>query len=79
MEPAVRGKRPRETKMRTNWIVMVAMAATEAWGEETRSSRRVVISIPDRKAALIAEDGSIVKVYPVGVGARRSPSNQGRV
>lgn len=63
--------------MRTNWIVIVAMAATEAFPEETRSPRRVVVSLPDRQAALIAEDGSIVKVYPVAVGARRSPSPTG--
>lgn len=38
--------------------------------------RRVVVSIPDRKLALV--DGSkVVKVYPVAVGAAGSPSPSG--
>jgi len=41
-----------------------------------RPERRVVISIPDRKLALI-EDGKVVKVYPVAVGAPATPSPSG--
>jgi lipoprotein-anchoring transpeptidase ErfK/SrfK len=39
--------------------------------------RRIVVSIPDRKLALIA-DGRIVKVYPIAVGASSSPSPTGQ-
>ena len=38
--------------------------------------RRVVVSIPDRKLALV-EDGETKKVYPVAVGADGSPSPAG--
>jgi hypothetical protein len=38
--------------------------------------RRIVVSIPDRKLALI-EDGRVVKVYRVAVGADVSPSPSG--
>jgi lipoprotein-anchoring transpeptidase ErfK/SrfK len=38
--------------------------------------RRVVVSIPDRKLALI-EDGVVVKVFPVAVGAKVTPSPAG--
>ncbi|MBI3661487.1 MAG: L,D-transpeptidase [Acidobacteria bacterium] len=38
--------------------------------------RRIVISIPDRKLALM-EDGRVVKVFPVAVGAPVSPSPTG--
>ncbi len=38
--------------------------------------RRIVVSIPDRKLALI-EKGAVVKVYPVAVGAKVSASPTG--
>lgn len=38
--------------------------------------RQIVISIPDRRLALL-EDGRVVKAYPIAVGARRSPSPNG--
>jgi lipoprotein-anchoring transpeptidase ErfK/SrfK len=43
---------------------------------QARPERRVVISIPHRKLALI-EDGKVVKVYPVAVGAPATPSPSG--
>src|SRR5215470_14828258 len=39
-------------------------------------TRQIVISIPDRQLALI-EDGALVKVYPVAVGASETPSPYG--
>jgi len=39
-------------------------------------ARRIVVSIPDRKLALL-EDGQIVKVYDVAVGSPTSPSPTG--
>ena len=41
-----------------------------------KGSRRLVVSIPERKLALLA-DGKVVKVYRVAVGARVSPSPRG--
>jgi L,D-transpeptidase catalytic domain len=39
-------------------------------------TRRIVVSIPDRKLALL-EDGRVVKIYDVAVGAQVSPSPSG--
>src|SRR5207249_5968282 len=45
--------------------------------EETEESkRRVVISIADRKLAVI-ENGRVVKMYPTAVGADKTPSPTG--
>jgi lipoprotein-anchoring transpeptidase ErfK/SrfK len=41
------------------------------------AERRIMVSIPDRKLALL-EDGRILKVYPVAVGTRGTPSPTGR-
>jgi lipoprotein-anchoring transpeptidase ErfK/SrfK len=38
--------------------------------------RRMVISISDRKLALI-EDGRVVKIYPIAVGAPETPTPEG--
>ena len=43
---------------------------------EHKSSRRILISIPDRKLAVL-ENGKVRKVYPVAVGAEVSPSPAG--
>jgi len=45
-------------------------------GKHTSRRRRVVISIPDRKLAVL-DQGTVVKVYPVAVGAAGSPSPSG--
>jgi lipoprotein-anchoring transpeptidase ErfK/SrfK len=50
--------------------------APAASGPQARPERRIVISIPDRKLALI-EDGRVVKVFPVAVGAPATPSPSG--
>jgi hypothetical protein len=42
----------------------------------TPATRRIVVSIPDHKLALI-ENGEIVRIYPVAVGAPVSPSPVG--
>lgn len=55
----------------------VFVAAAEAMAQETRPvSRRIVVSIPDRKLALL-EDNRVVKVYSVAVGAAHTPSPAG--
>ncbi|HLG98044.1 MAG TPA: L,D-transpeptidase [Bryobacteraceae bacterium] len=55
-------------------LAILAVASTEVYAEET--ARRLVISIPDRKLALI-EDGRVVKVYRVAVGKPSTPSPRG--
>ena len=70
--------------MNTRWqlksfraLAALFVAAGEALAQETRPvARRIVVSIPDRKLALV-EDGRAVKIYPVAVGAAATPSPTG--
>jgi len=73
--------------MRTNqasWMAAVAMvgviassaAADERPADASNAARRVVVSIPDRKLALIEHD-QVRRIYPVAVGAAVSPSPAG--
>jgi lipoprotein-anchoring transpeptidase ErfK/SrfK len=55
-------------------LAILAAAATEAFAEE--GTRRVIVSIPDRKIVLM-EDGQVVKVYPIAVGKKSTPSPHG--
>ncbi len=73
---------------RANWIPRAALMAAATFtgtaagaADGARSAdgtviRRVVVSIPDRKLALIEND-RIVSIYPVAVGAAVSPSPVG--
>ena len=49
---------------------------TEAPATNDEPVRKIVVSIPDRKLALI-EDGEIIKIYPIAVGANESPTPEG--
>src|SRR5690242_1008855 len=57
---------------------LVLLAAAEAMAQEKTGgpARRIVISIPDRKLALIA-DGEVLRIFPTAVGAPHSPSPNG--
>lgn len=44
--------------------------------EAAKSDRLILVSIPDRKLALL-EDGKVVKVFPVAVGKESTPSPEG--
>jgi lipoprotein-anchoring transpeptidase ErfK/SrfK len=44
--------------------------------EATAHGRRILVSIPDRKLALI-ENGGVKKIYPVAVGKESTPSPSG--
>ena len=63
-------------------VLMVAVmlaavpAAAEGVAATTATVRRVVVSIPDRKLAVI-EDGTTVEVYDVAVGKPSTPSPVG--
>jgi len=77
----------RETIRQVRSLVAVALVASAealcqerqaapAALEDARPQRRIVVSIPDRKLALI-EDGRVVKVYPTAVGRPASPTPNG--
>jgi lipoprotein-anchoring transpeptidase ErfK/SrfK len=55
-------------------VAILAAASAEVYAEG--ATRRLVISIPDRKIALV-QDGRVVKVYPVAVGKTSTPSPRG--
>jgi len=63
--------------------VVATLAATPAFAADSTASelapvsgRRIVVSIPDRKLALI-ENETVVRVFDVAVGAPESPSPAG--
>jgi L,D-transpeptidase ErfK/SrfK len=58
---------------------VIAIAAAEAFAQETapRAARRVVVSIPDRKLAVLQDD-RVLRVFPTAVGAPNSPSPVGQ-
>jgi len=53
-----------------------AMAAEGVRAADAPPARRIVVSLPDRKLALI-ENAEIVSIYPVAIGAPHSPSPVG--
>ena len=55
-------------------LAILAAASAEVFAEG--GTRRLVISIPDRKIALF-EDGRVVKVYGIAVGKKSTPSPSG--
>jgi lipoprotein-anchoring transpeptidase ErfK/SrfK len=52
-------------------------AAAKRSPAQPKSSHRILISIPDRKLAVL-ENGKVRKIYPVAVGAEVSPSPTGQ-
>jgi lipoprotein-anchoring transpeptidase ErfK/SrfK len=63
---------------KAKWILAVLLIATaDALAQtKTQPARQVLVSIPDRKLAVL-EDGQVLKVFPVAVGAQDSPSPAG--
>jgi len=57
---------------------VMAMAAAEALAQDkaVRPARRIVVSIPDRKLAVL-EDDRVVKIYGTAVGKPSTPSPEG--
>lgn len=78
----------RETIRHFRTLITVALVATAealcqerqvaspAEAEDAEPQRRIVVSIPDRKLALI-ENGRVIKVYPTAVGRAASPTPSG--
>jgi lipoprotein-anchoring transpeptidase ErfK/SrfK len=57
-------------------IVLISAAEGLAQENRAQSTRRIVISVPDRSLAVI-ESGRVLKVYPTAVGAGSTPSPTG--
>lgn len=58
-------------------LAVLVVAAAEAAAQERQAAvRRIVVSIDERKLALL-EDGRTVKIYDVAVGAHATPSPAG--
>jgi len=68
------------TQNEPKWKTLAAVLVVAAWQARAQESpelgRRIVISIPDRKLALV-ENGRVVKVYATAVGAAESPTPAG--
>ncbi len=54
----------------------LAMMMVALMTPATAQTRRIVVSIPDHKLALV-EDGAVKKVYPVATGRQKTPSPTG--
>src|SRR5580658_307321 len=58
---------------------IVLMAAVEALAQDKSaapSTRRIIVSIPDRKLAVV-ESGRVIRIFDTAVGAPKSPSPSG--
>ena len=51
-------------------------ATAEALAQENPGTRKIVVSLPDRKLAVV-ESGRVVKIFPTAVGATKTPSPTG--
>ncbi len=58
-------------------VLILTAARLQAQNEaSTQSTRQIVVSLADRKLALV-EDGTVKKIYPVAVGKATTPSPTG--
>ena len=57
-------------------VVLMATAEALAQDNQARTTRRIVVSLPDRKLAVI-EGERVVKIFETAVGAPASPSPTG--
>ena len=78
MGPAMKSTRLRE--WRPEGILVLLLLATAASAQTTQKvelpRRKILVSIADRKLAVL-EDGNILKIFPVTVGASVTPSPAG--
>lgn len=57
-------------------VMIMAVAEAMAQDKQSGAGRRIVVSIPDRKLAVV-EGGKVVKIYQTAVGAPATPSPTG--
>jgi lipoprotein-anchoring transpeptidase ErfK/SrfK len=63
--------------VKAKWILAaLLLVAANPLAQARQPSRQVLVSIPDRKLAVL-EDGRVLKIFPVAVGAVDSPSPSG--
>jgi len=62
--------------MQTIRFFAILVAAATEMAAESAPTRRLIVNIPAHKLALV-EDGKVVKVYPVAVGKKSTPSPSG--
>jgi lipoprotein-anchoring transpeptidase ErfK/SrfK len=68
---------PKRTDKAILVLAALLMATVEAFAQARQQpSRQVLVSLPDRQLAVL-EDGQVLKIYPVAVGAAESPSPAG--
>jgi len=60
----------------TQQPVKTDQAESAKGDDQITLSRFIIISIPDRQLALV-DDGQVVKIYPIAVGAKHTPSPEG--
>ena len=67
-----------QVKRLAGFTSALLLAAAEAWAQEKQgqTARRIVVSIPDRKLAVV-QAGQVIKVFDTAVGAPSSPSPTG--
>ena len=63
-------------KMATLTGVLLMVAAEALAQEKQQPARRIIVSIPDRKLAVM-EAGRVLRIFPTAVGAPKSPSPAG--
>ena len=56
--------------------LIVAMVALPAWAQDDTVARRIVVSLSDRKLALVEGD-RLIRLYDVAVGKASTPSPEG--
>jgi len=57
-------------------VLLVAVAEAHAQEKQGKPARRIVVSIPDRKLAVV-ESGKVVRIFPTAVGKPSTPSPSG--
>lgn len=62
--------------MQTIKFFAILVAAATELAAESAPTRRLIVNIPARKIALV-ENGKVVKIYPVAVGKKGTPSPSG--
>ena len=67
-----------QNRIRTVILLLTALFASTAAAQDFRArvARQVLVSIPDRKLAVL-EGGKVIRTFPVAVGAEISPSPSG--
>jgi hypothetical protein len=72
----INGNSDLKSKARLILAVLILTAAKLHAQEQFQGTRQILVSLPDRKLALI-EDGEVKKVYPIAVGKAATPSPSG--